>query len=159
MNKTKSRVTVRHLSRDIFSLLVEVMPGWNVGSRLQVSVVVNFTWLGKNGPQKDAEQKDKKAGQAFGQKTRQLCVTSMISNLRPQDSSKPRYDGCCEAVSTFPHQKSSSRAPAPWYSVTRVSKKFFTFVRSIVSVIHGKGLRAFPKLAGKPIEVNRRFAI
>ncbi len=32
-------------------------------------------------------------------------------------------------------------APPVWYSVTRVSKKFFSLPRSIVSLIHGNGLR------------------
>jgi hypothetical protein len=31
------------------------------------------------------------------------------------------------------------RLAAVWYSVTRVSKKFFSFPRSIVSLIHGNG--------------------
>jgi len=34
-----------------------------------------------------------------------------------------------------------SSEEAVWYSVTRVSKKFFSFCRSIVSLIQGKGLR------------------
>ncbi len=32
-----------------------------------------------------------------------------------------------------------SKALEPWYSVTRVSKKFFSLARSIVSLIHGNG--------------------
>jgi hypothetical protein len=32
-----------------------------------------------------------------------------------------------------------SRFPAVWYSVTLVSKKFFSFFKSIISDIQGKG--------------------
>lgn len=39
------------------------------------------------------------------------------------------------------HQ-SQLNAPPVWYSMTRVSKKFFSFFRSIISDIHGKGLVA-----------------
>src|SRR5258706_13200198 len=33
-------------------------------------------------------------------------------------------------------------APPVWYSITRVSKKLRSFFRSIISLIHGKGLLA-----------------
>lgn len=32
-----------------------------------------------------------------------------------------------------------TRDPEDWYSVTRVSKKFFSFAKSIVSETHGNG--------------------
>ena len=38
--------------------------------------------------------------------------------------------------------QSQLSAPPVWYSMTRVSKKFFSFLRSIISDIHGNGLFA-----------------
>ena len=38
--------------------------------------------------------------------------------------------------------QSQDSAPPVWYSVTLVSKKFFSFFRSIISLIQGKGLLA-----------------
>ena len=38
--------------------------------------------------------------------------------------------------------QSQLSAPPVWYSITRVSKKFFSFLRSIISAIHGNGLSA-----------------
>lgn len=35
---------------------------------------------------------------------------------------------------------SQASPPPDWYSMTRVSKKFFSFFRSIISLIHGNGL-------------------
>ena len=35
--------------------------------------------------------------------------------------------------------QSQLSAPPVWYSITRVSKKFRSFFRSIISAIHGKG--------------------
>ena len=53
-------------------------------------------------------------------------------------------------------QSQESAAPT-WYSVTLVSKKFFSFVRSIVSLIQENGL-ADPYCAGRLILSNRRSA-
>jgi hypothetical protein len=45
-----------------------------------------------------------------------------------------------------PYQAQSQlSAPPVWYSVTRVSKKFFSFLRSIISAIQGNGLSALSK--------------
>src|SRR5436190_18000038 len=38
--------------------------------------------------------------------------------------------------------QSQLSAPPVWYSMTRVSKKLRSFFRSIISLIHGKGLAA-----------------
>ncbi len=46
-----------------------------------------------------------------------------------------------DSLSMIGHQSQDS-APPVWYSVTRVSKKFFSFLRSIISAIHGNGLVA-----------------
>ena len=35
--------------------------------------------------------------------------------------------------------QSQDKAPPDWYSMTRVSKKFRSFLRSIISLIQGKG--------------------
>ena len=40
----------------------------------------------------------------------------------------------------FGSDQSQSSLPPVWYSVTRVSKKFFSLAKSIVSLIHGNGL-------------------
>ncbi len=40
--------------------------------------------------------------------------------------------------------QSQSSAPPDWYSMTRVSKKFFSFFRSIASDIHGNGFSFSP---------------
>src|SRR2546430_16625678 len=48
-------------------------------------------------------------------------------------------------------------APPVWYSVTRVSKKFFSLPRSIVSLIHGKGFFE-PNVGWRPIRSKRRSA-
>ncbi len=48
--------------------------------------------------------------------------------------------------------------PPAWYSVTRVSKKFFSFERSMVSLIHGNGLEE-RNCVGRPIRSRRRSAM
>src|SRR5690606_29932589 len=49
-------------------------------------------------------------------------------------------------------------APPVRYSVTRVSKKFFSFLRSTISLIHGSGFAACGNSGGKPICWRRRLA-
>ena len=39
--------------------------------------------------------------------------------------------------------QSHESAPPVWYSMTRVSKKFLSFLRSIISLIHGNGFSSF----------------
>ena len=56
------------------------------------------------------------------------------------------------------HQ-SQERAPPDWYSITRVSKKFRSFLRSIISLIHGNGFSSLGKRVSSPICVARRFAM
>ena len=51
---------------------------------------------------------------------------------------------------TYRHHSQLS-APPVWYSVTRVSKKFFSFFRSIISDIQGNGLFAPGKIRSRPI--------
>ena len=53
--------------------------------------------------------------------------------------------------------QSQDNALAAWYSVTRVSKKFFSFERSIVSDIQGKGFFE-PYWVGRPMRSRRRSA-
>src|SRR5205814_3779154 len=50
-------------------------------------------------------------------------------------------------------------APPVWYSMTRVSKKLRSFFRSIISLIHGKGLLAPAKSGSRPICWQRRLAM
>src|SRR5262245_12942818 len=50
-------------------------------------------------------------------------------------------------------------APPVWYSMTRVSKKFLSFFRSIISLIHGNGLAAPGKSGSRPICWQRRLAM
>jgi hypothetical protein len=55
--------------------------------------------------------------------------------------------------------QSQESAPPVWYSMTRVSKKFRSFLRSIISLIHGNGFVAPGNSASSPICWQRRFAI
>jgi len=50
-----------------------------------------------------------------------------------------------------PALQSQLSAPPVWYSMTRVSKKFFSFLRSIISDIQGKGLDAPENNRSSPI--------
>jgi hypothetical protein len=50
-----------------------------------------------------------------------------------------------------PALQSQLSAPPVWYSMTRVSKKFFSFLRSIISDIQGKGLDAPENSRSSPI--------
>src|SRR5699024_7857802 len=53
----------------------------------------------------------------------------------------PGGGGCAAALPGF-SQSSQFRAPPVWYSMTRVSKKFFSLLRSTISDIHGNGFSA-----------------
>ncbi len=55
--------------------------------------------------------------------------------------------------------QSHDRAPPDWYSITRVSKKLRSFLRSIISLIHGKGFSSLGKRVSSPICVARRLAM
>ena len=59
----------------------------------------------------------------------------------------------------YKRHQSQDRAPPDWYSITRVSKKLRSFLRSIISLIHGKGFSSLGKSASKPICVARRLAM
>ena len=54
--------------------------------------------------------------------------------------------------------QSQVREPAVWYSVTRVSKKFFSLLRSMVCAIHGNGFSRSYCL-GRPMRSMRRSAM
>jgi len=56
------------------------------------------------------------------------------------------------------HQ-SQDKAPPDWYSITRVSKKLRSFLRSIISLIQGNGFSSLGNRASKPICVARRLAM
>jgi hypothetical protein len=58
-----------------------------------------------------------------------------------------------------PGTQSQLRTPPVWYSVTRVSKKFFSFLRSRISLIQGNGLVAPGYCSGRPIWAQRRLAM
>ena len=55
-------------------------------------------------------------------------VSSVLLTPNPEIRNRLRY--------------SQFSVPPVWYSVTRVSKKFFSLLRSITSLIQGKGLVA-----------------
>ena len=55
--------------------------------------------------------------------------------------------------------QSQLSAPPVWYSITRVSKKFFSFFKSMISLIHGNGLVVPGYSSFKPICDRRRFAM
>jgi len=54
---------------------------------------------------------------------------------------------------------SQDSAPPDWYSITRVSKKLRSFLRSIISLIQGKGFSSLGNSVSKPICVARRLAM
>src|SRR3989440_1827538 len=56
-----------------------------------------------------------------------------------------------------PH--SQFKAPPVWYSMTRVSKKLRSFLRSIISLIQGKGFCAPAYSVSRPICWQRRLAM
>ncbi len=56
-----------------------------------------------------------------------------------------------EEVLETAQSQSQLSAPPVLYSVTRVSKKFFSFLRSIISLIHGNGLVAPGNIWSRPI--------
>ena len=60
---------------------------------------------------------------------------------------------CCERC------QSQDRAPPDWYSITRVSKKLRSFLRSIISLIHGNGFSSLGNNVSSPICVARRLAM
>lgn len=66
--------------------------------------------------------------------------------------------GLCSSGSGQGTQSQLS-APPVWYSVTRVSKKLRSFLRSIISLIHGNGFSSFGNSGSRPICTARRFAI
>ena len=55
--------------------------------------------------------------------------------------------------------QSQLSAPPDWYSMTRVSKKLRSFLRSIISLIQGNGFSSFGKSGSRPIWVARRLAM
>jgi hypothetical protein len=55
--------------------------------------------------------------------------------------------------------QSQLSAPPFWYSVTLVSKKFFSFFRSMASDIQGNGLSVSAKTGAKPSWAQRRLAM
>ena len=68
----------------------------------------------------------------------------------------------CERFAASPalaSGQSQERAPPVWYSMTRVSKKLRSFLRSIISLIHGNGFSSFGNRASRPICVARRLAM
>lgn len=50
-------------------------------------------------------------------------------------------------------------APPVWYSITRVSKKFRSFFKSIISLIHGNGFSSCANIGSRPICCARRLAM
>lgn len=55
--------------------------------------------------------------------------------------------------------QSQLNAPPVWYSITRVSKKFFSFFKSMISLIHGNGLVVPGYSSFRPICDRRRLAM
>jgi hypothetical protein len=61
--------------------------------------------------------------------------------------------------SSMNRDQSQLKAPPVWYSITRVSKKFFSFFKSMISLIHGNGLVVPGYSSFKPICDRRRLAM
>jgi hypothetical protein len=74
-----------------------------------------------------------------------------LAVFKCQDSS------ACDRTHVRP--QSQDKAPPLWYSMTRVSKKFRSFFKSIISLIHGNGFSSFGKSSSRPICVARRLAM
>jgi hypothetical protein len=72
---------------------------------------------------------------------------------------RPRQTDCGRLPFDERPPQSQLSAPPVWYSVTRVSKKFFSFFRSSTSDIQGKGLVAPAYCSGRPIWEQRRLAM
>ena len=70
---------------------------------------------------------------------KQLCVQGVSGGLLLELPSAFHQELANSCVVTRCFDQSQFNEPALWYSVTRVSKKFFSFDRSIVSLIHGNG--------------------
>ena len=68
------------------------------------------------------------------------------TSARPLRAPGPRPGTRQDAGPVAVRRQSHDSAPPVWYSVTRVSKKFFSFLRSIISLIHGNGFSAFEQL-------------
>jgi len=66
---------------------------------------------------------------------------------------------CIVQKSCSQSSQSQESAPPDWYSITRVSKKFRSFFRSIISLIQGNGFSSFGNKVSKPIWVARRLAM
>jgi hypothetical protein len=66
--------------------------------------------------------------------------------------------GCINGLSISAAYSQDS-APPDWYSITRVSKKLRSFLRSIISLIQGKGFSSLGNSVSKPICVARRLAM
>src|SRR3990172_4442654 len=81
-----------------------------------------------------------------------LCRSSIIAGILQMAVTRQQLHA------PFADQ-SHVNAPPVWYSVTRVSKKFFSFFRSSSSLIHGKGLVAPGYCSGRPIWAQRRLAM
>ena len=81
-------------------------------------------------------------------------------SLHPTAAACMRAAHCAGAgvVALLHRYQSQLSAPPVWYSMTRVSKKFFSFLRSIISDIHGKGLDAPENSRSRPICWQRRLA-
>src|SRR5947207_11362292 len=62
-------------------------------------------------------------------------------------------------VHVVPPRHSQFRAPPVWYSMTRVSKKLRSFLRSIISLIQGKGFCAPAYSVSRPLCCQRRLAM
>jgi len=75
----------------------------------------------------------------------------------PSDDAEPGF--CMFQKSSRSKIQSQERAPPDWYSITRVSKKLRSFLRSIISLIHGNGFSSFGNSVSRPIWVARRLAM
>src|SRR3990167_2951815 len=94
------------------------------------------------------------------------CAAQGLITRRPLGSGRGVMNGVgrglmCGLVqcSVCGLDQSQDRAPPDWYSMTRVSKKLRSFFRSIISLIHGKGLSSLWKCSSRPICVARRLAM
>src|SRR5262249_656129 len=64
-----------------------------------------------------------------------------------------------QRLAAGPFGYSQLKAPPFWYSITRVSKKFFSFFKSIAPDIQGKGFSASSNTGASPSWAQRRLAM
>ena len=86
-------------------------------------------------------------------------IARFFCRLSRQMQSSSIIDRMQSTCFTLQFIHSQLSAPPVWYSITRVSKKFRSFFRSVISLIHGNGLSVASNSGSTPICWQRRLAM